>query len=59
MNFEEFIRLVSKKFTEEEVYQSRIYDFIDLAIEYAYKVESFGDESEDVEIRKFSNCYNY
>lgn len=58
MNFEEFIRLVSKKFTEEEVYQSRIYDFIDLAIEYAYKVESFGEESEDVEI-KYSNCYNY
>ena len=58
MNFEEFIRLVSKRFTEEEVYQSRIYDFIDLAIEYAYKVESFGEESEDVEI-KYSNCYNY
>ncbi|MGN1012822.1 MAG: hypothetical protein ACI4ON_03220 [Clostridia bacterium] len=58
MNFEEFIRLVSKRFTEEEVFKTRIYDFIDLAIEYAYKVESFGEESEDVEI-KYSNCYNY
>lgn len=61
MTFNEFFEVVSKKFTQEEVFQNRMYDFEDVAIEYAYKYQDFEIESEDVEIKlNVKSCYaNY
>lgn len=58
MTEEEFLKVVSKKFTEDKVYQLRMYDFEDLAIEFAYNLNE--DENEDVEIKFSDECYaNY
>ena len=55
----EFITVVKKRISSDEVYCLRIYDFEDIAIKFAYS-DRIMSEDEDVEQNNFrSFCENY
>ena len=56
----EFITVVKKKISSDEVYSLRVYDFEDIAIKFAYS-DRIMSEDEDVELKNNfrSFCENY